>query len=86
MLDMRTGKIAYAVLSFGGVLGIGKRLFAVPWSALKLDTDNRCFRLDVAKADLDTAPGFDADAWPSMADESWAKSIHTYYKAKPYWD
>ena len=38
------------------------------------------------KADLHTAPGFDADAWSSMADESWAKSIHTYYKAKPYWD
>ena len=86
MLDMRTGKIAYAVLSYGGVLGMGKRLFAVPWSALKLDTQSKCFRLDIAKADLDNAPGFDADDWPSMVDENWAKSIHSYYKAKPYWD
>jgi PRC-barrel domain len=85
MIDMRSGKIAYAVLSFGGILGMGKRLFAVPWSALKLDTDAKCFRLDVAKADLDNAPGFDQDNWPSMADESWANSIHSYYKTKPDW-
>lgn len=85
MLDMRSGRIAYAVLSFGGVLGIGKRLFAVPWSALRLDTDSKCFRLDVPKSALDDAPGFDPDDWPAMADEAWAQSVHNYYKVKPYW-
>jgi len=86
MIDMRSGRIAYAVLSFGGVLGMGKKLFAVPWSALVLDTANKRFTLDINKDKLEGAPGFDKDAWPRMADQAWAKEVHSYYKAKPYWD
>jgi sporulation protein YlmC with PRC-barrel domain len=86
MIDMRSGRIAYAVLSFGGVLGMGDKLFAVPWSALKLDTVNKRFTLDINKEQLEGAPGFDKDAWPHMADQTWATQIHSYYKAKPYWD
>lgn len=79
MLDMRTGKISYAVLSYGGFLGMGEKLFAVPWQALKLDTENKRFILNVDSAKLDSAPGFDKDHWPNMADPTWAKSIHSYY-------
>ncbi len=86
MLDMKSGRIAYAVLSFGGVMGIGSKLFAVPWNALRLDTDEKCFRLDVDSEALDDAPGFDADSWPSMADQSWGRAVHKYYKTKPYWE
>jgi len=86
MLDMRSGKIAYAVLSFGGVLGMGEKLFAIPWSALKLDTVKKRFTLDISKERLGAAPGFDKDAWPRMADETWAMQVHSYFKAKPYWD
>src|ERR1700756_356005 len=68
MLDVTGGRIAYAVLSFGGFLGMGDKLFAIPWSALTLDTDNKCFILDVSKDKLDALPGFDKDHWPSMAD------------------
>jgi sporulation protein YlmC with PRC-barrel domain len=82
MLDMRSGKVAYAVLSFGGFLGMGKKLFAVPWNALTLDTKNKCFVLNVEKDSLKDAPGFDADNWPNMIDESWAKGIHLYYGMK----
>ena len=82
MLDMRSGKVAYAVLSFGGFLGMGKKLFAVPWNALTLDTKNKCFVLNVEKDSLKDAPGFDTDNWPNMIDESWAKSIHLYYGMK----
>ncbi len=49
MLDMESGEVCYAVLSFGGFLGIADKLFAVPWSALKLDTENQRFTLDVDK-------------------------------------
>ena len=52
MLDMRTGRVSYAVLSFGGFFGMGEKLFAVPWSALKLDTVNKRFTLDVEKERL----------------------------------
>jgi sporulation protein YlmC with PRC-barrel domain len=86
MLDMRTGRVGYAVLSFGGFLGMGEKLFAVPWSTLTLDTQNKRFTLNVEKDRLESAPGFDKDSWPNMADPSWAKSIHDYYGTKPYVD
>ena len=79
MLDMRTGKVSYAVLSYGGFLGVGEKLFAVPWQALKLDTVNKRFILNVDSAKLDSAPGFDKDHWPNMADPTWVNSIHSYY-------
>ena len=86
MLDMRTGRVAYAVLSFGTFLGMGGKLFAVPWAALMLDTENKRFSLDVDKDRLASAPGFDKDKWPNMADATWAKGIHAYYGTKPYED
>jgi sporulation protein YlmC with PRC-barrel domain len=64
MLDMHSGKIAYAVLSYGGLLGVGEKLFAVPWDALTLDTEKERFILDIEKAKLENAPGFDPDNWP----------------------
>ncbi len=85
MLDVRSGKVAYAVLSFGGILGMGDKLFAIPWGALTLDTDRKCFVLDVPKDRLQNAPGFDKDHWPSMADESWASQVYSYYNQEPYW-
>jgi sporulation protein YlmC with PRC-barrel domain len=85
MLDVGSGRIAYAVLSFGGFLGIGEKLFAVPWRALTLDTRHKCFVLGIEKARLKDAPGFDKDHWPAMADARWATSIHDYYQAAPYW-
>jgi sporulation protein YlmC with PRC-barrel domain len=86
MLDMRNGRVAYAVLSFGGFLGIGEKLFAVPWQALQLDTVNKRFTLNVDKNRLKAAPGFDTDAWPDMSDSTWASQIHSFYGTKPYDD
>ena len=86
LLDMRTGHVSYAVLSFGGFLGLGEKLFAVPWQALKLDTENKRFTLDADKARLEGAPGFDKDNWPNMADSTWQQGIHAYYGTTPYSD
>ena len=86
MLDMRTGRVSYAVLSFGGFLGMGDKLFAVPWRALILDTVNKRFTLNVEKDRLESAPGFDPDKWPNMADATWAEGIHAYYGTTPYAD
>jgi len=83
MLDMQTGQVAYAVLSFGGFLGMGDKLFAVPWQALHLDTVNKRFVLDIDKAQLQNAPGFDKRAWPDMADAQWAQHIHSFYGTDP---
>lgn len=82
MLDTDSGKICYAVLSFGGFLGMGEKLFAVPWRALKLDKEYKRFVLDVDVDRLKRAPGFDKDHWPDMADAAWARGIDDYYGIK----
>lgn len=86
MVDVPTGRVAYAVLSFGGFLGMGDKLFAVPWGALKLDPANKCFVLNTSKEHLARAPGFDKDDWPTFSDEKWARHIHTFYESIPYWE
>ncbi len=85
MIDLSNGCIAYAVLSFGGFLGIGDKLFAIPWQALRLDTTTHNFILDVSREKLENAPGFDKDNWPDMADETWSTGVHDYYGTKPEW-
>jgi len=85
MLDIQSGRIAYAVLSFGGFLGMGDKLFAIPWTALTLDLSVGHFILNVSKADLERAPGFDRDHWPAMSDSQWATQVHGFYDVVPYW-
>jgi len=86
MIDISEGKIAYAVLSFGGFLGMGDKLFAIPWKAFQVVQEEKVFLLDVSKEILENAPGFDKDNWPDMADVIWGQSIHKYYGYDPYWD
>jgi sporulation protein YlmC with PRC-barrel domain len=86
MIDLDSGRVAYAVLSFGGFLGMGDKLFAIPWKALTVDTSEKRFVLDLDKERLEQAPGFDKANWPDMADRSWGEGVYKYYDAEPYWD
>lgn len=79
MIDTTNGKIAYGVLSFGGVLGMGEKLFAVPWEALKIDGANKQLLLNVDKDQLKDAPGFDKDHWPNFADQTFTDRMRSYY-------
>jgi sporulation protein YlmC with PRC-barrel domain len=79
MVDMRSGTIAYAVMSTSRFLGLGEKLFAVPWQALTLDPGHKRFTMNVSKERLASAPGFDTDHWPDMADRSWMGEVHAYY-------
>lgn len=79
MLDTTSGKIEYAVISFGGILGMGDKLFAVPWSALTVDHEGHKLILNVSKERLKDAPGFDKDNWPNFADTTFAQKVSTYY-------
>jgi len=79
MIDTATGRIEYAVLSFGGFLGLGDKYFAVPWSALQVDREEKCLVLNVAKERLKDAPGFDKDNWPNMADPQFKDRIYGHY-------
>lgn len=85
MLDVGDSRIAYAVLSFGGFMGMGDKYFAIPWESLELDTANKCMILNVDKAVLENAPGFDKDNWPNFADRTWGASIYKHYNVRPYW-
>lgn len=79
MVDTREGAVRYAVVSFGGWLGMGTKLFAVPWRSLRLDTKDKCLVLDMPKERLKNAPGFDKDNWPDFADPEFSRSINSYY-------
>jgi sporulation protein YlmC with PRC-barrel domain len=86
MLDLHNGHVAYVVVSYGGVLGMGNKLFAVPWNAFTIDEDEKTFVLDIQKERLENAPGFDKDNWPDMADQTWASGVYKYYGTRPDWD
>jgi sporulation protein YlmC with PRC-barrel domain len=79
MIDCASSRVSYAVLEVGGILGMGTKLFAVPMQAIKVDTENKRFVLDVDKERLENAPGFDKENWPDFADAAFADSIHNYY-------
>jgi sporulation protein YlmC with PRC-barrel domain len=87
VVDLDDAQIAYAVLSFGGLLGLGDKLFAIPLEALTFDTRNKSVILDVDKDVLKNAPGFDKDHWPTNAqyEAGWLLDIYEYYGYSPYW-
>ena len=86
MIDLHSGRIAYAVLSFGGFLKMGNKLFAIPWEALKVDPINKVFILHLDKSQLENATGFDKDHWPNMADPTFGSTLYRHYGFKPYWE
>jgi sporulation protein YlmC with PRC-barrel domain len=73
MLDVRQGSIAYVVLEYGGFMGMGEKLFAVPFAELDLDQTRQKFVLDVDKSQLDQAPGFDKEHWPETNSHSYGR-------------
>jgi sporulation protein YlmC with PRC-barrel domain len=90
VIDPRSGRVAYAVVSFGGFLGLGTKLFAIPFSALEYkrtesDLVESEYVLKVSRERLQAAPGFDPDNWPLMDNEKWHRDLHDYYERAPYW-
>jgi sporulation protein YlmC with PRC-barrel domain len=84
MIDLRDGRLAYVVMSFGGFLGLGDKLFAIPWQAFRLKLHDHAFILDVPKDVLEKAEGFDKDNWPITSRE-WLSTVYSYYGYQPYW-
>jgi len=86
MIDLAAGRIVYAVLSFGGLFGIGNKFFILPWSALSFDSPRNEFILDIKREVLEKGPGFDKDTWPDFTDPSYGADIHRHYGKTPYWE
>lgn len=85
MIEKRSGKVAYAVMSFGGFLGIGDQHHPVPWNALKYDTGVGGYVIDADKSRLQGAPTYAAEA-PNWEDRAWGTKVHQYYGTRPYWE
>lgn len=82
MIDTASGQVQYYVLSFGGVMGMGDKLFAIPPQAISVDTEKKQLVLNASKEQLENAPGFDKDNWPNLADESFRDQIYNHYGYK----
>jgi hypothetical protein len=79
ILDGGRGEIAYAVVNFGGVLGVGKKFHAIPWTALQPSDDGNYYILHADRETIAQAPGFDKARWPDMADRKWNAEIDRYW-------
>lgn len=86
MIDKTTGRIAYAVMSFGGFLGIGEKHHPLPWSTLQYDARKGAYVVPLSKQQLQDAPSYMANEAVRWDDEKFGRTVHDYYKAKPYWD
>jgi sporulation protein YlmC with PRC-barrel domain len=86
MLDVERGRIAYGVLESGAFLGMGGKLFAIPFEAFTVDRKNHKLVLDVPKETIQNAEGFDPNNWPDTADEQWSRRTHQHYGFSPYWE
>jgi sporulation protein YlmC with PRC-barrel domain len=86
VLDFDSGRITYVVISLGGFLGLGDKLFAIPWELVAIRPDEHAFYADVEKQLLIDAPSFDRKNWPGMSDSAWAENIRAHYAQKPYWN
>jgi len=84
MIDKLSGKVAYAVISYGGFLGIGDDHYPTPWSNLKYDTELGGYVVNLTKDQLDSAPKY-----TSESDWAWSREndrrVYEYYRATPFW-
>jgi len=86
LIDAKRNRVAYAVLSFGGFMGVGNKLFAMPWEAFEFSVTGNKLILNVEKDKLKAAPGFEkGDKWPDFSDTVWGESIYNYYDYVPPW-
>jgi hypothetical protein len=85
MVDSETGRIAYALMSFGGFLGIGERYHPLPWAVLKYDRARRGYVVPLNKATLVDAPTYGRDDAPRWGERAYEERIHDYYKTNRYW-
>jgi sporulation protein YlmC with PRC-barrel domain len=87
MIELEDGRVSYAVLSFGGFLGLGNKLFAIPWEEMIINADEQIFILNMASAQLKNASGFDKKNWPDGTEYSygWLLDLYNYYGYTPDW-
>jgi sporulation protein YlmC with PRC-barrel domain len=86
VIDITSGRVAYALLAVGGFLGMNRKLMPIPWSTVTVDRVYQRCVVNIGLERLINAPSLDGDVLPRMADPSWATSVHAYFGCKPYWE
>jgi sporulation protein YlmC with PRC-barrel domain len=86
MIDKPSGRIAYAVLTFGGFLGMGGRYYPLPWEKLTYDTNAGGYVIDLDRQTLEGAPSYDDEATAGWNDRAWGQRVNDYYGTRPTWD
>jgi sporulation protein YlmC with PRC-barrel domain len=85
MIDKITGRVAYAIMSFGGFLGIGEKYHPLPWNTLKYDTEQGGYVVGLTREQLEGAPAYSEGDEPAWGDRAYEKQVHDYYGMPPYW-
>ncbi|WP_246153939.1 PRC-barrel domain-containing protein [Methylobacterium oryzihabitans] len=85
MIEKATGKVAYAVMSFGGFLGMGESYYTVPWSALRFKPELDAYEVAITEDQLRASPPTSAEGRDPSYDRAWEEHVHRYYNATPYW-
>ena len=85
MLDKVSGRVAYAVMSFGGFLGLGEDFYTLPWTVLRFAPEQDAYMLDITEQQLRAAPARTPEGTDPAEDGAWEEQIHRYYDAAPYW-
>lgn len=83
MIDKASGRVTYAVMSFGGFLGLGHSHYPIPWAALKYDSAVGGYRTGITEQQLKDAPAFSDDSW---SDRVWEARTYKHYGTPPYWE
>jgi PRC-barrel domain len=86
MIDKVSGKVAYAVMSFGGFLGMGDRYHPLPWHVLTYDTAQGGYVIDRDPGMLEGGPTYGTSESPDWSDRRWGQQLHDYYGTRPYWE
>ena len=84
--DMFTGRIAFAIVAFGGFFGLTDKWFAVPWEIMAWSPTTKKFVIDMPHKILETAPGMNKDTWMAEVNEDWLAKCYIHYGLAPYWD
>jgi hypothetical protein len=85
MIDKISGQVAYAVLKYGAFLGMGGKLFALPWDQLTYDTTRGAYIVNIPQERLQNAPSFEESSQPDWSDPSWNRGLHDYYGSRANW-
>lgn len=85
MIGKRSGQVAYAVLSFGGLLGLGAHVYPIPWELLTYDVDRDGYTVDVSRTQIENAPAMKLDESDRPIDRAYEEEVNSYWKTMPWW-